>query len=247
VASSTSRRRSPTAVALITLAAVALCVVAGLWQYDRHEARLAEQAAAEAARDGEPIDLPTAQADPEAAELRRVALTGTWVQDDDLVLRLRPVEGTRGWHILTPFLTSSGQSVLIDRGFVAQTPGQEASPEALPTPTAGEVNIVGRVRTDETGPLGLDESGLSIRAVNLTEAATVLDRSLASVWLELVSQDPPASEPPTLIPEPELGGGRSLIYAVQWFIFAVVAVVGGVLLARSESQTASRYPAAPST
>jgi cytochrome oxidase assembly protein ShyY1 len=55
------------------------------------------------------------------------------------------------------------------------------------------------------------------------------------VWLERVEQRPAEADVLIAIPAPRLSAGPSLIYAVQWFLFGVVAVVGFVVLARKDS------------
>ena len=53
-------------------------------------------------------------------------------------------------------------------------------------------------------------------------------------YVDLVSSDPAQADGLTPIPLPDLTEGPHLSYAMQWVLFAVVAVVGFVLLVRRE-------------
>jgi cytochrome oxidase assembly protein ShyY1 len=53
-------------------------------------------------------------------------------------------------------------------------------------------------------------------------------------YVDLVSSDPAQAAGLTPIPLPELSEGPHLSYALQWVLFAGVAVVGFVLLIRRE-------------
>ena len=49
---------------------------------------------------------------------------------------------------------------------------------------------------------------------------------------------PGVSEPPYRVPPPELSEGSHLSYAVQWFSFAAIALIGmGILLVRDLRQS----------
>lgn len=232
--SNVPHQRNAALVLAITGVAVVLCIMAGLWQWDRYELRVAASDAARSALTADPVPLSVASADPEANKLRTVEVTGRWLPEREVALRLRPVDGTPGVHILTPLATVDGETVLVDRGFVARPAGSDAEGLALPPPTDGLVTVTGRVHPTEESPAAFDATGQSIKAVNLTAVSTELDVDLAPVWLELSAQQPPAAAPPELIAAPEPSNGRSLVYSVQWFIFAGVALVGGLLLIRSD-------------
>jgi cytochrome oxidase assembly protein ShyY1 len=53
--------------------------------------------------------------------------------------------------------------------------------------------------------------------------------------VQLQRQEPPQpGELPALVPPPDLSEGPHLSYAIQWFTFAAVALVGTALLVRRE-------------
>lgn len=226
---------------------VALCVLAGRWQLDRYEQRVERNdAVAQAASTG-PVavrDLLDADEVPPSAEWRQVRATGRYDAEHQLVLRLRPLQGEAGSHVLTPLVTADGIALLVDRGFVPQRGSPGVVPD-VPDPPDGEVEVVARVRLSEVGRgTGGDPSSGAIRYVDVDALAASLPYPVFGAWAELVEQQPPAGQLPELLPAPVVEQGPNLSYALQWFLFALVAVVGGVLLLRSEAR-GGRRPRAP--
>jgi len=56
------------------------------------------------------------------------------------------------------------------------------------------------------------------------------------VWLQLEAQDPAQGDTPTPVDPPALTEGPHLGYAVQWFIFTTIALVGYPLILRRRAQ-----------
>ncbi|WP_158602792.1 SURF1 family cytochrome oxidase biogenesis protein [Jiangella rhizosphaerae] len=217
---------------------VLLCVRLGLWQLDRNEQRQDNNAVIEANVGGDPV--PAAQLAPPGQPLadddkwRTVEVTGHWDVGNELRLRLRPVDGTRGVHALTPLVGDDGTALLVDRGFVAAD-GRDDDDIELPPPPDGEVTVTARVRPSETGH-DVDPSSGSVRFVDVEAIAAGLPYPLYGAWGELITQDPEPSTSLQLIEPPATESGPHLSYAIQWFLFAVVGVGGFVLLIRAEAR-----------
>lgn len=65
-----------------------------------------------------------------------------------------------------------------------------------------------------------------------------LDYEIFPVLVQLVTQTPPQPGPlPAPVEPPALSEGPHLGYAVQWFIFAVIAMVGYPLILRRVART----------
>ena len=100
---------------------------------------------------------------------------------------------------------------------------------------AGEVSLVGYVRRDEAGSEeAMTPTQGTIRLVNSTALGAALGRELVNGYLSVLEMEPadPAGLAPVRPPEPNEGNHFS--YALQWFMFAVLAGVGLVLLIRSD-------------
>ena len=276
-----TRLRTRRGIGLLAFATVMAigCVLLGLWQLDRYEQRAERNDAVREALAADPVPLETLVATAGSAESsaagsadgspvdqgvewRAVTVRGTYDDAGTVTLRLRPIEGQSGVHVLTPLITEDGTTVLVDRGFLTTTT-RDTEAVDVPPAASGTVEVVGRARLSEgVAAAGLDPDSAppSIRFVNLddleqvgvlggsdtagdtTSASGAAGGGVAPVWLERVDQSPAEDPALAAIPAPTLSSGTSLIYAVQWFIFGVIAVVGYVLLVRREARTQKAEP-----
>ena len=129
----------------IALAALWLAAIAGLlalaaWQIQRRSWKLALIARVEAGLHAAPV-APPAVARPDDA-YRRIAMTGRFIPARDTFVQASTVRGPGFW-VLTPFRTSAGPIVLVNRGYVPRAAA------ASPDPTAQRVT--GLLRLTEPG------------------------------------------------------------------------------------------------
>jgi cytochrome oxidase assembly protein ShyY1 len=233
---------------LVVVATVAM-VWAGLWQLRRLDERRDRNAAIRE-RAAAPVAPASAVLDPEesvdearaAAEWRNVEARGTYDAGAQVLIRNRSLDGAPGYHVVTPLVMADGTAMLVNRGWIPLSPEAGAAPD-VPEPTPGGVTVVGRLRgSQERGALGPTDAGdgtlAQLARVDVARIAQQVPYPLLPAYVELESQDPAAPQPlPRLIPAPELDEGPHLAYAVQWFIFATLAVGGWVLLVRRERQS----------
>ncbi len=227
--------------ALLALAVAATCVRLGFWQLDRLEGRRARNAAVSAAG-----ALPTLALDsagmaevarsPAAYVNRRVRVRGAYDPAGEVVLRGRAREGQPGVHLATPLrVEGGGGAVLVNRGWAPSPDGATVDRAAFAEPGAREV--VGLLQEipatgDRGQPAAAAGRDTTFRRLDL---AAVRARAAYPVLPLYVQQLPdsaaPRRRPPFRVPPPELGEGPHLGYAVQWFSFALIAVVGFVIVA----------------
>ena len=229
----------PTAIVshLLVLTVVVACVALGQWQVDRlqmvrgENARAAErmaQAPADLAGLADPAN--TAAVDEAALEFRRVEVTGTFRPDEEVLQRNRQYRNQTGFHVLTPLELVDGGVVLVRRGWVPSSLDQPPVAEAAPPPDA--VTVVGvlerPVPQPSFGPQDPDEGRLE--RVFHTDTAR-LDRQIDGQLFPMVLRidaeldNPTEDQLPFPAGPPELDEGSHLSYAVQWHIFAVLALV----------------------
>jgi cytochrome oxidase assembly protein ShyY1 len=129
----------------------------------------------------------------------------------------------------------SGDAVIVNRGFIPlETSGSRPTVPAAPT---GVVTVDGRVRSSQTrghfGPRDPAEGTLTeVARADLVRLQQQMPYHLLPVYLELESSQPADATGLTPIPLPELDEGPHLSYAIQWFCFSALAVVGWVLVVR---------------
>jgi cytochrome oxidase assembly protein ShyY1 len=216
-----SRRR--VAILVLAIAVAALCVRLGFWQLDRLQERRASNDRIRAGLAAAPMVLD--EAPRSGAALRRASATGTYDADREVVLSGRALEGQSGDHLLTPLLLSDGSALLVDRGWVptgTRSPAREGAVEVrgflLPPDSVGEaVPVAGRVTR-------VDPDGIG----------RTLPYELAPVYLLLQAQRPPADSLPIPASLPALSEGPHLSYAIQWFSFAAVTLIGSSVLLRRD-------------
>jgi len=203
----------------------------GFWQLRRLDVRQAHNAVVAARADVNPVPLAAALASLAAGatpdDLRhvRVVLEGTWDSDAEVVLANRSMDGGPGVHVVALLRTNAiHPGVVVNRGFVARARyldgdrsvwGPAAEPGALAV-------FEGTLDVFRPG-----ERGHEAEVDRLDHAALVArwGTALAPMWVR--ATDPTGvGDWPVPAPVADLGEGSHLSYAVQWFVFSVIGMVG---------------------
>ncbi len=153
----------------------------------------------------------------------------------------RSLGGEAGHFVVTPLVLDDGGAVLVIRGWVPFA--MQSAPVRGAVPPPGEVEVSGFLAPDEgDGTTAPDEDGV-IRALDVGGIASSLPYGAFPFPLQLARQTPAQSGSlPTPVPMPELSEGPHLSYAIQWFCFAAIAVVGAVILLRRERRSPRAVP-----
>jgi len=237
--------------ALVVLLVFAF-VQLGLWQLRRMDERRERNAVVTSTERQAPVPagdvLATGRPVAPTQEWRQVSARGRYDAAGQLLLRNRPLEGRNGFHVLVPLVTTDGPAVLVDRGWVPAGASATDLPDVPPPPT-GEVTVVGRVRPAEPPKGGAPPPPGQVVRIDVPTIGRDLGYPLLGGYVELAAEQPRPAAAPAPLPPPEVSDGPHLSYAVQWFLFAVVAVGGWVALlsreARDERELRqSRPPAA---
>ena len=92
------------------------------------------------------------------------------------------------------------------------------------------------------GSVTPDASGV-VRTLDVAGIASTLPYDVAPQPLQLAEQKPPQpGDLPVPVALPELSEGPHLSYALQWFLFAAVAIVGAAILVRREKRLPTGAP-----
>ncbi|MEX2177340.1 MAG: SURF1 family protein [Gemmatimonadaceae bacterium] len=215
-------------VVFIALAGLLAALFArlGVWQLDRLGERRAVNARV-AAR----FDLPVADVADLAGDssFRRVTIAGVPDHAHEILYTGRSRHGSPGVHILTPIRRADNDTaVLINRGWVYSP---DAASADLPRWREDRSRYSGFVM-----PLGAPPTrqvtGRRVRGLSHDALQALLPYPVARVIV--VAEDSAGQEAPVRLDRPALDDGPHLSYAVQWFSFAAIAVVGaGIVAARS--------------
>lgn len=219
---------------LLAILLVIGCLWASQWQFHRGQERSARNATIEAHIDIPAVDLVTLKSSVKENEWRAITTTGTFDADQQILLRNRYFEGKYGYAVLTRFTTESGDAIWVDRGWVAAGASATVAPETPPVPT-GIVSITARLRLDSSLPSG------SFFALPLNRDDDLVSQlnaqsGLASedYYLDLISGSLPSLTPTVPSGIPSLSDGPHLAYAVQWILFAGLAIYGRYLIRKMD-------------
>jgi len=219
-----SLRRKDYVGAAVALLLAAGCVRLGFWQLHRLHQRRARNAVIAAARALPPIDLPAASADSLAE--RRVRARGTYDWTHEHVWHARTYEGAPGVTLVTPLRLADGTWVLVDRGWA-------------PSADAYHVDSPHFREADTATIEGLAEAAPRDRGdADPRRLADSLGGAVLPVVVQLLPGGTTAHLPLGLVrwPAPELDEGPHLSYTVQWFSFALIILVGTVMLLRKQAR-----------
>jgi cytochrome oxidase assembly protein ShyY1 len=235
---------------LIVLGIAALFIRLGFWQLDRLAEVRAANATIESRQAAAPVPLDslvTAEGGgPERSIYRRATVTGTYDAGHEVAVRFRSLRDQPGSWVLTPLVTPTGTAVLVNRGWV---PGSDpnAPLPASSRPPDGTVTVTGTVLSPEAeGGTSPEPSGgvLGVTRIDVGAIGRDLPYPLFPVYLRLQLQRPDqASGAPVPVPAPALGEGPHLSYAIQWFLFTAVGLIGWPLLIRRGAR--ERMPPGP--
>jgi cytochrome oxidase assembly protein ShyY1 len=232
---------------IVVLAIAATFIRLGIWQFEKYRHTKAQNTVT-AARRAMPLaplrDLlgPDARSGGESLQ-RRVSLIGRFDSGRQVVLLFRSLDGQPGSDVLTALITGPGRAVIVNRGWVSSSdPSASLSPQTAP-PT-GAVRVTGLVLPGEPPghQLGAPSSArLAVNRADLSLLQRHLPYRLYPVLVQLQTQEPAqTSGTPEPLPPAPLDGGPYFSYAMQWFLFTTVGLVGWPLLIRHSARENQR-------
>jgi cytochrome oxidase assembly protein ShyY1 len=212
------------------------------WQFDRREAKLASIALVTEnyAKPAVPYTQVVTAGDFSVPSLnwRSVSLTGHFLVEKTLLVRNRPNNGQPGFEQLVPFDTGSS-IIFVSRGWLP-TGDRQDLPDNIPDISVAEITLIGKIMSAEPQLSRGAPSG-QIASINIALAAkkTGIQTTFQKSYLRMFSESPMASVPLTAMPKPSIEEGNNLSYAVQWILFAAMAISALAWRIRKDQQDAS--------
>lgn len=233
------------AAAALTVAACVVMVFLGNWQLHRYEERSAINTRIDAADSTPAVPLTSVLAQPAAvgtagaspgkdAAWTKVTVTGRYDPTYEIQARGRTVDGAVGFEIVTPLLLDDGTAVLVDRGWVPSANGDAVSPPVAPAAPTGQVTVVGQVHLSESRPAPLEkrDGRIDTRRIAVPRLAKELPYPVYGAYVLLSDPAPGYQSIPIDHEDSWQNGG----YAVQWWLFAVMALLAYGWQARKEAR-----------
>jgi surfeit locus 1 family protein len=231
---------------LLVFLGAGVCVRLGIWQLDRLEQRRAFNAHYLSMLELPSLDL---NADPisdlVSMEYRAVIVRGTYDFANQAALLNYYNEGVYGYHLLTPLLLSDGRAILVDRGWVpAEGSGTPEGWSRFDEAAQAEVQGVMRLGVAKTPFGGRADPTLAPgqtrldfwNFVNLERLAAQIPYPILPVYIQ-PNPDANDDDPPIPFqPEIELTEGPHFGYALQWFTFAAILLIGYPFYLRRQEQ-----------
>ena len=210
----------------MTAAACAAFVLLGNWQTRRAEQKRALGAELERSLKSRPLELrPGVDA---RLIQQRVAATGRFVAERTVLLDNKLRQGRPGYEVITPLaLAGSDAAVLVNRGWVAAAPTRQQLPE-LRTPP-GEVKVDGIALERLPHALAAGASSGPVRQ-NLDIGAYATESGLKLLPIVIEQHSDTGDGLLRDWPRPDLGIEKHESYALQWYLFAGLAVILLVVL-----------------
>jgi surfeit locus 1 family protein len=218
---------------VLLIVVVAACVRLGFWQLARLDERRTLNAGIAARLAQQPISDISQITDTAGAAYRTATARGMYDNDRYVVLPGRAYAGVPGVHLIMPLrLAGRADAVLVNRGWVP-TP-DAATIHARDFAVLDSITVRGLVlpfpgsgqslaRRDATRPGGTFTHVLY--RIDEAELRAQFPYALADVMLqELDGAGGPRY--PTQLAPPPIDEGPHLGYALQWFAFALIGVIG---------------------
>ncbi len=216
--------------ALVIVAIVAFGLLSR-WQWHRAEEKRIQRAALESAQLAVAIDLPSGAAVDSIRPWQRITVSGEYLPSRELVVRKRPLNGANGYWVLAPFETSDGRTMWISRGWIPASGPATELPTIPPSPV-GSIRVEASWRQFEDVPAE-DQSGLPAGMLAGVDPDALPGGSDVDGYLQALEADDPTL---TSLPVPTIDEGQNISYAVQWLLFALVAMGGWLVFLRREAR-----------
>jgi cytochrome oxidase assembly protein ShyY1 len=219
------------------------CVFLGRWQMDRRAETLAEINRVTSNYSAAPVPFADVRDQfsslDEDREWTQVELRGSYDAGGQRIVRNRPLNGQPGYEVVVPFRLDTGETVVIDRGWLPIGNNNPGRPDSVPAPPSGDVTVVARLKHAEP-ELQRGAPDGQLASIDLAAYSAQLGYPLLTgAYAQLASESPSAADMPIAFPKPSIEEGTHLSYSLQWFAFGVLMFIGFGYAARQQARNAA--------
>ncbi len=214
---------------VIVLLVAATCVRLGIWQLQRLTEKRTRNEATQQRITQPPASLTAISDDTSGLVFRRVVLDGQYDNAHTIIIAGRSLRGVPGVHVLTP-MNLGGAAVLVNRGWMPSADAARIEVDSIVEPPAENLQALLTPFPESYGNPGAADS---FQRVWFQMDGERLRRQFPYRVLPIVAQilpHPGQPQFPIRLKPPEMDEGPHFGYAVQWFSFALIAVVGWIAL-----------------
>jgi surfeit locus 1 family protein len=233
----------------VSVLMAALFARLGVWQLHRLGERRARNALVTARLATPPVALAALPRDTAMAHFRRAHLAGTLDFDHEVVLVNRIRDGAPGVHLVTPLRPDTGTwgggggdtAVLVDRGWVYAPDGASVDRARWREPSRFDgTGYVQEFTAGRGSPAAVPSHPERLRWLDPDAVSHNAGYPIARYYVVVdVNASKAAPGVPVRVPVPTLDDGPHLSYAIQWFSFAVIALVGALFAVFGRSRRAT--------
>jgi surfeit locus 1 family protein len=221
-------------LSILAISFAILCISLGFWQLRRLSARQTANALMASRRFAPEVPLDSLPKDTATAHFRRARVRGVYDYPNEIVLTLRGRNGSPGVNILTPIRRAgSDTAVLVNRGWVYSPDGVSVDTKQWREQDSVDAN--GFVEVFPTmGPFDAPNPARprSMRRLDRAGMRQLFPYPIANYYIVLTDSARSGSGPPRVEPA-QLDEGPHRNYAIQWFSFAAISIVGLVIFLRN--------------
>jgi surfeit locus 1 family protein len=215
---------------LLILAAVmaAICVRLGIWQLARRRQRLAMNARIESNIAAPAVPIPALSGDTTTVRFRRATATGVPDYEHEFALTLKGNDGAPGVDLMTPLrIPGQDSAVLVNRGWTYSADGMTVDFTKL---RDRDSSFTGYVDVFESHPADTIRNR-GIARLSYEAIARTMPYPVRHTYLVAMGDTASSGLPVVRLRPPRLDNGPHLNYAIQWFSFAAIALVGAAVVA----------------
>ena len=215
--------------------AAALFSRLGIWQIHRLQERRARNALVVSRLDSGQVELAALPRDTALVRFRRVRVVGTPDYAHELILAARSHNGAPGVDLITPLrVAGSDTAVLLNRGWVYSPDAATIHEDRWREPDSVFVGYA-EVLPD-SGGIGYASRPRTLTRLTRTTARAALPYPVLPFYIVVMSDSATVAGRPQRVGVPPLDEGPHKSYAIQWFFFALVALVGaGIVVSKQRA------------